>query len=162
MATVTEITEAVRFAGTYTGSFGFLRDMKAKVEAGEALSENMVAAILRCAAREDRVNAQVFAPKVTAEPVTEGMYRIADGTVFKVQKAVHGSGNLYAKRLTEDGFEYAPGAIRRLTLADKMTLDEAKAWGVLYGTCCVCGRTLTDETSIAQGIGPVCAGKGWW
>lgn len=158
MATVTEITEAVRFAGTYTGTFGFLTDMRAKVENGEALSENMVAAILRCASRERKVTA----PAAPVEQVTEGMYRIADGTVFKVQKAVHGSGNLYAKRLTEDGFEYAPGAIRTLTVADKMTLDEAKAWGVLYGTCCVCGRTLTDEQSIAAGIGPVCAGKGWW
>jgi len=152
------VTQAVTFAATYTGSFGFLVDMKAKVEAGEALSPNMVAAILRCASRERPATPK--APK--AVEVTEGMYRTADGTVFKVQRAVNGSGRLYAKRLTEDGFEYAQGAVYRLTADEKMTLDEAKAWGVLYGTCCVCGRTLTDETSIEQGIGPVCAGKGWW
>jgi Family of unknown function (DUF6011) len=83
-----------------------------------------------------------------------------------VQKAVHGSGNLYAKKLVEPStfgarasFVYAPGVIRRLTVADRMSLEDAKAWGALYGTCCVCGRTLTDERSIAEGIGPVCGNR---
>lgn len=106
-------------------------------------------------------------------PVTEdGMYRTEDGTIFKVQIAVHGSGNLYAKKLVAldepkvmktktvtHVFEYAPGAIRKLTADDKMTLEEAKAWGALYGTCCCCGATLTNETSIAAGIGPVCGSR---
>lgn len=100
-----------------------------------------------------------------AEPLTHGMYR-KDETIYKIQKAVHGSGHLYAKRLVPgDGygakasFVYAPGAMKVLTLADRMSLEEAKAWGALYGTCCVCGRTLTNEDSIEAGIGPVCAGK---
>lgn len=104
---------------------------------------------------------------------TDGMYRDAAGTIYKVQKAVHGSGMLYAKRLVvsdltgdDEGaparrvtFEYEPGAIKRLRPSDRMTLEDAKAFGALYGTCCVCGRTLTDEKSIEAGIGPVCAGK---
>jgi hypothetical protein len=40
-----------------------------------------------------------------------------------------------------------------------MTVEEAKAFGLLYGRCIVCGRTLTDEKSIADGIGPICAAK---
>lgn len=40
-----------------------------------------------------------------------------------------------------------------------ITLDEAKEFGALYGTCCVCARTLTNEESISQGIGPVCGGR---
>jgi hypothetical protein len=82
---------------------------------------------------------------------------------------VHGSGHLYCKRLVPgDGygskatFVYAPGMMPLLSAKTKMTLEEAKAFGALYGTCCVCGRTLTDEKSIAAGIGPVCAGKGSW
>lgn len=43
--------------------------------------------------------------------------------------------------------------------ARKMSIDEAKQFGKIYGFCVRCGRTLTDETSIAEGIGPVCAGK---
>jgi hypothetical protein len=98
-----------------------------------------------------------------AETVTEGMY-LADEVIYKVQRAVHGSGNLYAKRLVVDEygsarFEYAPGAIRTLTAEHKMTLEQAKAFGALYGSCVVCGATLTNEDSIAAGIGPICAGR---
>lgn len=107
------------------------------------------------------------APVRQAAPLTDGMY-FKDDVVYKIQKAVHGSGHLYAKRLVPgDGygskarFEYAPGAMKVLTLADRMTLEQAKEWGALYGTCCKCGRTLTDEGSIEAGIGPVCAQKGW-
>lgn len=103
------------------------------------------------------------------EALTDGMY-MKDGDIYKVQyNRASGDGRrLYAKLLvvhsSEFGsadvhFEYAPGAIHQLSLADRMSLEDARAFGVLYGTCCVCGRTLTDEVSIENGIGPVCAGK---
>lgn len=92
----------------------------------------------------------------------EGMHRV-NGTIYKVQRAVHGSGHLYAKVLVQDGddwsFEYAAGALRSLSAATRLTLEEAKEWGALYGSCCVCSKTLTNEESIAAGIGPVCAGR---
>lgn len=108
---------------------------------------------------------------LAARPELEaGMYR-KDGLIYKVQKAVHGSGNMYAKLLvvetivqvegdepvTYTRFDYAPGAIAKLLPEHRMTLEEAKEFGALYGTCCVCAATLTDEKSIAAGIGPVCA-----
>jgi hypothetical protein len=113
------------------------------------------------------------APKTVAATVTEGMYRNpATGDIFKVQVAHHGSGNLYAKRLVKLDepkikrskeysyeFEYAPGALKSILPEWKMTLEEAKEWGALYGACCNCGTVLTDEKSIAAGIGPICAGK---
>lgn len=37
--------------------------------------------------------------------------------------------------------------------------DAAVAYGKRYGECAVCGRELTDGTSIDRGIGPVCAEK---
>lgn len=109
----------------------------------------------------------------------EGMHRL-DGVIYKVQRAVNGNGNVYAKRLdlTEPDcggcangepcglgcewgaeFVYAPGAIRKLSESTVMKLAEAKEFGALYGTCVRCGRTLTDEGSIAAGIGPICASK---
>lgn len=107
-----------------------------------------------------RVGGAAAGPARATAP--EGMHRVA-GVVYKVQKAVHGSGRLYAKRLVQSGeswsFEFAPGGIALLSEATRMTLTEAREWGVLYGTCCACGRTLTDETSIANGIGPVCGSK---
>jgi hypothetical protein len=103
----------------------------------------------------------------------EGMYRDpSTGEIYKVQLAVHGSGRPYAKRLVKIAgwtfethgkksheFEYVHGLVYKLPPEWKMTLDEAKAWGALYGSCCVCGALLTDEKSIAAGIGPVCAKK---
>jgi hypothetical protein len=37
--------------------------------------------------------------------------------------------------------------------------EEAIHFGKLYGICAICGRLLTDETSIEAGIGPICASK---
>lgn len=98
----------------------------------------------------------------------EGMHYM-NGSVYKVQRAVHGSGNVYAKKLhlefeekldeivsTKATFVYAPGAVRYLNEHTLMSLQKAKEFGALYGTCCVCGKTLTNEVSIKEGIGPVC------
>jgi hypothetical protein len=98
---------------------------------------------------------------VAVERVSEvGMYRNAEGDIFKVQRSKE-SGNLYAKRLNivEGGFEYVQGAIRLITPSDRMSLEDAKAFGVAYGICCVCGAFLTNEVSVAEGIGPVCGGR---
>jgi hypothetical protein len=115
----------------------------------------------------------LWSPIKTSAVTEDGMYQLANGDIFKVQIAKNGSGNLYAKELiidvpaevvdgvivtpAETHFEYAPGAIRRLSPADKMSKDQAAAFGALYGVCCVCSRSLTDEGSIAAGIGPICA-----
>lgn len=115
----------------------------------------------RVAAAMERTSSTRNAPAAPL-PVTEaGMYRTPAGEIFKVQVAVHGSGQLYAKRLDSDtkSFEYAPGALRQLTADMRMTLAQAKEYGALYGVCCVCSRTLTDEKSIEAGIGPVCASR---
>ena len=107
------------------------------------------------------------------EAVTEpGIYRGPDGDPVKVQKS-RDSDRLYAKRLVRIGgqrltetddvvrfeFQYEKGLLFSLSPADRMTLEEAKAFGIRYGVCCVCGAFLKDATSVANGIGPICAGK---
>lgn len=103
-----------------------------------------------------------------ARPVVEiedGMY-VLDGTIYKVQHAVHGSGNQYAKRLVAGApgeratFVYAPGVVRKLRPEHRMTLDQAREWGALYGTCVRCGRVLTREDSIERMMGSTCYEKG--
>lgn len=97
----------------------------------------------------------------------EGFYLNPDtGEVYKVQVAHHGSGALYAKRLElpKDGAErgswvYEARLRLRIDPAWKLTLEAAQEWGRLYGYCCRCGAILTDEASIARGLGPICAGK---
>ena len=104
-----------------------------------------------------------------AEEPADGIYYVPEaegpGHIFKVYKMVHGSGRQGCKRLVHDGdqegrFEYMGLAVKHLPVEAKaMSLEEAKAFGRLYGFCVRCGRTLTDEESIAAGIGPVCSGK---
>lgn len=116
------------------------------------------------------------------EPV-DGIYIIrgegvfySEAKIYKVYKMVHGSGRQGVKVLEhtqevllgEDGvhnsgvFRYLGLAAKHLpSEAEKMGLEEAKTFGRLYGFCVRCGRTLTDEGSIADGIGPICAGKDW-
>jgi hypothetical protein len=38
----------------------------------------------------------------------------------------------------------------------------AKAFGKAFSKCCVCGQTLTNDESIARGIGPICASNFGW
>lgn len=132
----------------------------------EAMTNRMVDEVLAYLKSLPRPARQETA-KAERQPVEPGMYQM-DGTIYKVQLAVHGSGRPYAKRLdvvgVADGaaqvvFERAPGVVYRLRPEHRMTLEEAKEFGALYGTCVRCGATLTDENSIADGIGPVCAGK---
>src|SRR5215469_12579642 len=166
---VTDVTEELRQAATawavaYTGSFDFMLAMRADARGPRGLSVGKAKGVLNCW-RAD-VNRRPKAAAPAKAEVQDGFY--TDGQrVWKVQVAVHGSGNQYAKVLnTESGsFVYVSGAIGtiRKGMADgtvqPLTLEIAKSLGHLYGRCMVCGRTLTDEGSIAAGIGPVCAGK---
>ena len=100
------------------------------------------------------------APKVRAEAprveLSEGMY-MREGKVYRVKRSE--AGHLYASELIGRKFQFARGMMRVLQPEDRMTLEQAKAYGVEYGICCVCGRLLTNEVSVAEGIGPVCSGR---
>lgn len=122
-----------------------------------------------------RVAPQPAAASTTAaapaaeRPTEVGMYRLGD-EIFRVKES--DAGRLYAMKLTPINgarlrdsdeavvrwsFVYERGAIHQLTAADKLTLEQAKEFGIRTGTCCVCARLLTDAKSVQQGIGPVCA-----
>lgn len=94
--------------------------------------------------------------------VTEpGVYE-ANGIVYRVKKSRTYSGRLYAMRYFPDAaeghrFQYVPGAMGNITPEDRMTLERAKALGHQWGQCCICGRNLTAEKSVEDGIGPICA-----
>jgi len=136
----------------------FLVSLSQQVASGRVLSPRQ---------REvaERIRAESTTTPSTPAAVEPGMYQSPDGTVFKVQLAVHGSGRPYAKRLVLDEasqtaeFVYEPGGLHSIKAEWRMSLDQASAFGKLYGICCVCGRVLTDERSIAARIGPVCATK---
>jgi hypothetical protein len=100
-------------------------------------------------------------------PVETGFYFL-DGDIFKVVRS--GMGRLYAKILvvTEPrtpysagkmGFLYAPDAIRKLTVDELLTAEQAAEFGHRMGFCGCCGRELENAISVELGIGPVCIRK---
>lgn len=115
------------------------------------------------------------APAAPAADLTPGMYKAGD-EIFKVQKTRDGE-RIYAKRLVQISgrrlvdateevvdfeFEYAPGAVRTLTLENRLPVEDAKALGLRFGRCIVCGRHLKDAFSVQNGIGPVCIKRFNW
>jgi hypothetical protein len=114
---------------------------------------------------------------------SDGMYRNpVTGQIFKVYVTVHGAHQRVAKELiilpeadwynkivrgkeviVKATFEYRGKAgLRGLTEEMKMTLEEGKQYGAIYGVCVRCGATLTREDSIERAMGLVCSGKGNW
>lgn len=55
--------------------------------------------------------------------------------------------------------EVAKDYLNRLELVELQGLEGVKQISKLTGNCCMCGRTLTNEASIEDGIGPICSGK---
>lgn len=119
------------------------------------------------APRPERVTSSAADPEV-------GMYRTPDGTIYRCYLGQQSGRNLI-KRVVDTGTTYIDrrGQVRRVyeykyvgaaahalpADAVRMTLDEAKAWGRMTSTCCVCAARLDDPESVDRGIGPVCGGR---
>jgi len=80
--------------------------------------------------------------------------------------------NKWYGRITTDGIFSPAEAARNLEPENKRELwallkrlrdDDAEQvfaeYGKRFGVCCVCGRELTNEQSVEDGIGPVCKQK---
>lgn len=77
------------------------------------------------------------------------------GWVFVSDAAEYGRGQKYGRQAP--GKTYSGSIVPAL---EKIVADPkaaCAAYGRLTGTCGVCGRHLEDATSVARGIGPVCA-----
>lgn len=98
------------------------------------------------------------APKAserTGSPVeTPGAYETAEG-IWRV-RLNKDDRQPYAEKITQGKAEYIKGAIFRIFAEDKMTEERAQELSVAWSECIVCGRTLTDPKSIAQGMGDTC------
>lgn len=108
------------------------------------------------------IEALLNAPKKNSAPALEVGFYILENTVFRVVQSKQ-STKRYAKRLDitngKGAWIYSPGAMVALVNAQPLTLEIARAMGAHYGVCMICGATLTDETSVSQGIGPICIKK---
>lgn len=106
------------------------------------------------------------APVEKREAAQDGYY--VHGDTFVCVKWNRAGTGQYATMWDGGSWEYDGRESRKLVADVKagklslMTPEDAKRFGDLYGTCFKCSRTLTDPESIAQGYGPVCAGKMGW
>jgi hypothetical protein len=88
----------------------------------------------------------------------EGVYLSDGGGYYAVVRSEEG--RLYAKVWNGEHFRYAKGAIMRLYADQRITAEQAKAFGDLYNRCVFCARLLTNTDpgcSVDRGYGPVCA-----
>jgi hypothetical protein len=94
-------------------------------------------------------------------------YRCEDGTIAIAYTTQ--SGRIGVRRLVIDedgkgGLSYwvGGGTIVRTT-GSLLTQEEATALGKLHGFCVCCGKSLSEDQSLAVGYGETCAGNnGWW
>lgn len=88
-----------------------------------------------------------------------GVYQ-SEGEIYRVVKARQ-SERTYAQKLVviegrEPRWEMASGMVWNLKPEQLISPEVAAQMGRARGFCVICGRYLTDETSVARGIGPVC------
>lgn len=104
----------------------------------------------------ERAEASRIAEASKPEANTVHMYL---GKVYRVRESQRGY--LYAEELIGEpngrtGWHYSRGTIGQLSTETKITSEQAAQYGQAFGICAICGRTLTNPTSVELGIGPVC------
>lgn len=125
------------------------RAAKRKPESGLDLSD-LPAGYYAVPGGETRLKLRVKKP-------TEGKWA---GWVFVDDGAAYGHGKKYGSQ--RPGATYRGQVVEALEAIAQDPRAASKAYGRLVGRCGVCGRHLEDETSVAEGIGPICAGRLGW
>jgi hypothetical protein len=82
------------------------------------------------------------------------------GWIFVRDAAEYGSQQKYGSQ--RPGQKYTGKIVAELRAIMADPREASAAYGRLTGTCGCCGRTLEDEVSVANGIGPICARKRGW
>jgi Family of unknown function (DUF6011) len=102
--------------------------------------------------------AQPDLPKAALTVLPNGVYETHGAEVFVV-KTSKTSGKPYAMKWVGTRYVYEVGHYRYLLANNPapLSLAQAAVLGIDSGYCVICGRELSDEKSLAAGIGPVCA-----
>lgn len=90
-----------------------------------------------------------------------GVYK-HDNEIYRVVKVRGGSDNRYAQKLSviegrNPQWLSAHGYVWKLKVEELISPQVAAQMGRATGYCVICGRHLSDEESVAKGIGPICA-----
>ncbi len=118
--------------------------------------------------RRDGINSDLAKAR---RAVPAGRYALkgidGDWKFYKVDKPDEGrwKGYTFLKVLASEEEHRVKGIEAELTILLKIGADAAeasRAYGREIGACGICGRTLTNPDSIADGIGPICSSKMGW
>jgi hypothetical protein len=181
--------EAAEFLRAYDGTFGFLQEMKSIVMSNDTMSVGQIDAVLRCKDRELKWQQEWEAKNlepggvdlsvlptgthyfaVTNDGGTTSFFRVDhvaeennswNGWLF-VKHIVGGSMSLDGERVGKQRPKEKYDG-KWAHLLERIVEDPKTAmvrFGQEIGRCGVCGKVLTDETSRAFGIGPICR-EGW-
>jgi hypothetical protein len=101
------------------------------------------------------------------EVVPKHAYKCADGTVAIAYTTQNGRVAVRRLVIDEDGvggLEYWQGGVSVVrSTGTLLTAEEASSLGKTYGFCICCGKSLSEDTSLAVGYGSTCAeNNGWW
>lgn len=168
------------------GTFDFATSMMEAVFKYGDLTERQREAVERCMAR-DAVRAEQQQKRIDAAPTIDATKLIeafdkakARGMVdivlyfdgFVIYEAEKHPGTYYVKsgkrwadtyygKITNNRFFAARDCTNEAAILAVLNdpAAEARKAGKKTGRCCCCGRKLTNDNSIAAGIGPICAGN---
>lgn len=95
-------------------------------------------------------------PRNQVAKVGDGIY-VYEGQYVKVLVAIYGSGRRYTKvfNTETEEWERKGNLLGKLRPEHKLTEEQASRFAI-YGRCVSCNRPLTDELSIARGMGKDC------
>jgi len=166
-------------------TFGFAASLLSSLHKWGKLTDNQLAAVQRLLSAPSREDRAAAAPTVNIDAIEGAFYRAKEAGLahpklrldtFTFSPAPAGGKNPGAVYVKEGGAylgKVAGGKLFTLSSVDQSTTDRilavaadpqaaAIAYGRKFGKCSVCARDLTDDESIANGIGPVCAKKYGW
>lgn len=123
------------------------------------LADEYQALVLNLMRIGEPVPAAIATPVTQPKPEGPGIFKVGQ-IVYKVQVS-RTSGKLYAKAFDGTTFVYESGAIFRIYETDRLTYEQAVAFGHETGICAMCSLELTDPESVEAGIGPVCEAR-WY
>lgn len=118
----------------------------------------------RDASRVSLRSAQAKAPRAASQSpvqdITDGeAYRAADGRVFRAYRTQAGHLCLKLWNVDTSSFEFFGGVKRAPAGLEQLSVEESREFGRATGTCIRCMRHLTDDESVRNGIGPICASR---
>jgi hypothetical protein len=173
----------VEFLGKNSSWSDFYRSLNESMIKYGSLTEKQLAAVRRGMEkqreRDEAKKAELPATGLDLSDLPSGYYAVPNGeTRLKVRVSCPGKqSSWHGWIFVDDGAEYGnrnrygrqgPGKLYTGKIMEQLEAIKADphaasvAYGQLTGQCGVCNRKLEDETSVARGIGPVCASRLGW